>query len=791
MEQISEDGTNSVASSGQVNMEMSIIEELDFRFGAAKNKHQILSALEHCAVLHRIPLCNPNTTSEQARKDFRRERVLLNDVPFIPDNVDEDRCHAFDKTLNVLVERMARRKELYDTDLYSTTDAITDAVLQRACRTGAGADSFFAVQKLLCVEGTFVTQRTYVSDPPIRIDVFVADPEVEGEYMTSSRKVPSRSESSSLSGIAMDRESRDRDRDREAREMDGQRTPPATPPVGKSKRTMPSPLKISLKTLGFSSSSSSGHLKPSKHSGRSNNYNSSSASATEHATCIGTGVGIGSGSDTSLHGVVGCGVGCSGTGTTGSSGAVSGNFTPPATPSTSGVGRSFSSSSSAGVADFPSLSISRDPSLNNNHTLNAHNNTGAICCRIQVMNSFAIYDVAAIEEITGVASQDPDPWLEVEAIVVDESNFKTDKHWRKLQLIATCPATGKVYTSNHDASSSSRHSGRLSGRMILQELTSWLTSFPTHHHLVPHLHHHHHKNKQHRNGVVNNHPNQSTSVSHTNSADDTNLTTVQHIVVASYSLERVSPHPSDGPSSSEVSTPAALDSSFVSGSSSAACTPRDETGSDYSPINVYPSNGASRHVIGVKKTTSFSAADTRRQLSLHAVALAALQQDQDTPNGARDEYCYSAPHSLKYSAVPSPASTLQGLQVNSFDTTELAEPTASRGRMLSIDEGDGAERHTDNTDRGSSEMHSSYSSLPLRTHDDLNMLIPALRQLPGRSGFSSETSSNPEGGAYVYNNSGESSIENSFSRSTFNTKDVYLSSSITSSVGAETDGSFE
>lgn len=43
------------------------------------------------------------------------------------------------------------------------------------------------------------------------------------------------------------------------------------------------------------------------------------------------------------------------------------------------------------------------------------------------MNCFAIYDVSAIEDITGVPSQDPDPWLEVEAIVVDESNFKTDR----------------------------------------------------------------------------------------------------------------------------------------------------------------------------------------------------------------------------------------------------------------------------------------------------------------------------------------------------------------------------
>lgn len=267
----------------------------------------------------------------------------------------------------------------------------------------------------------------------------------------------------------------------------------------------------------------------------------------------------------------------------------------------------------------------------------------------------------------------------------------------------------------------------------------------------------------------------------------------------------MSPYPSDGPSSSAVSTPAHLDSSFLSVSSSAGGTPREESGSDYSPNNSYPSSsGSGRPAVGVKKTTSFSAADTRRQLSLHAVALAALQQDLDTPNSAqnsaRDEYCYSAPHSLKYSAVPSPASTLQGLQVHSFDTAD-AELAASRGRMLSIDEGEGGEggeRHTDNTDagtagtdRGSSEMHSSYSSLPLRTHDELNLLIPALRQLPGRSGFSSETSSDPEAGAHVYSMSEESSAGLSFSRSTFNGKDVYLTSSITSSIGAETDGSLE
>jgi hypothetical protein len=74
--------------------------------------------------------------------------------------------------------------------------------------------------------------------------------------------------------------------------------------------------------------------------------------------------------------------------------------------------------------------------------------------------------------------------------VVDESNFKTGRHWRKLQLIATCPESGKVFTSAYDPNMAKRESGRLSGRMILQELTSWFTSFPQHgssalHHQIP------------------------------------------------------------------------------------------------------------------------------------------------------------------------------------------------------------------------------------------------------------------------------------------------------------------
>ena len=66
--------------------------------------------------------------------------------------------------------------------------------------------------------------------------------------------------------------------------------------------------------------------------------------------------------------------------------------------------------------------------------------------RAQVMNSFAIYDTVAIDSITG-SQGDPPAWLEVEAVVVDESNFSTEEHWRRLQLVVTCPSTGKVSQS--------------------------------------------------------------------------------------------------------------------------------------------------------------------------------------------------------------------------------------------------------------------------------------------------------------------------------------------------------
>lgn len=80
-------------------------------------------------VLHCIPLSVTIVTSEQAKRDFRRERVLFNDVPFIPDKADIHRCHAFTLTLHRLVQRL-----LIIAKLQAQVDGIAETIMQRACR---------------------------------------------------------------------------------------------------------------------------------------------------------------------------------------------------------------------------------------------------------------------------------------------------------------------------------------------------------------------------------------------------------------------------------------------------------------------------------------------------------------------------------------------------------------------------------------------------------------------------------------------------------------------------------
>jgi hypothetical protein len=276
-------------------------------FGGLSTKEEVMHrVVEFSHLLSNIPLPEPITPYEQAHKDFRRERILFNQVPFVPDTTDVNRMHAFSHTITEFVTRICggdRPKRggaaktgapagggstgavagqsgykggpssaVYDRSGDNLSARVLDTILRRACRTSAGVDSFFMVQKLLAVEGTLVTQKPVVCDPPIRIDAFLIPFHIDDD--ATSTEVDSESASSDY-------------------------------------RTQ------------------------------------------------GKGVPLG--------------------------------------------------------------------------------------CRVEVHNFFAVYNLSSMDGITGDSGKDPPPWLEVETIVIDETNFLTSHHHRKLQLIVYCPATDKYY----------------------------------------------------------------------------------------------------------------------------------------------------------------------------------------------------------------------------------------------------------------------------------------------------------------------------------------------------------
>ena len=338
---------------------LTVLEELDQKFGSAKSKPEIVKALESCQVLHRIPLPEPSVSLEQALKDFYREKVLLNDVAFVPDRHDTDRSHGFSQTVYVLIEKLTRDTSVYNVQKYGTPTEVGNHLMQRACRTSAGSDSFFTVQKMLCTEGTFLTQKTMNIEPPVLIDIFLAPrPATAVELLNQRENNPQDSLNESSS---------------------------------------PAP------------------------------------SLTEN-------------------------------------------------PSISNINLSFKNQN-------PNNEQNNDPNNDNNNqqqhqqqqqyyqNIPLPSMKSDLCARVQVTNCFAIFDVESIDEIMGVESEDPIPWLDIESVVIDESNFSAGTHWRKLHLIVTNPETGVTYSSNESLNSLTeavRQSGRLSGRRVFQDLSSWL-----------------------------------------------------------------------------------------------------------------------------------------------------------------------------------------------------------------------------------------------------------------------------------------------------------------------------
>lgn len=302
-------------------------------FANLSTKEEVMRRItEHSHLLSNIPLPEPITPYEQAHKDFRRERILFNEVPFVPDTTDVNRMHAFSHTITEFITRICggdkpRRgmtktasggykggpsSTQHDHSGDNPSAAILDTILRRACRTSAGVDSFFMVQKLLAVEGTLVTQKPVVCDPPIRIDVFLI-PGMGGEVTAGV-----------IGGAA----------------------------------------------AGLLDAADGGSTEvDSEYSG--SDYRSGSRSSHAHSR---------------LH--------------------------------------------------LPSHSHARHVPGGGKYPL---------ACRVEVHNFFAVYNTAAMDGITGDSDKDPPPWLEVETIVIDETNFATGAHMRKLKLIIYVPEQDRYY----------------------------------------------------------------------------------------------------------------------------------------------------------------------------------------------------------------------------------------------------------------------------------------------------------------------------------------------------------
>ena len=114
-------------------------------------------------------LHSPSVVSiDQALKDFQREKVLLNGVPFVPDHLSPA---LFVTALKLLIDRYL----ILSSVSLSSSQTVNNIILQRACRTCSGADSFFKIEKIFHSHGVCLVQRSSSSEPPIIVDIFISD----------------------------------------------------------------------------------------------------------------------------------------------------------------------------------------------------------------------------------------------------------------------------------------------------------------------------------------------------------------------------------------------------------------------------------------------------------------------------------------------------------------------------------------------------------------------------------------------------------------------------------------
>ena len=90
------------------------VSSLETVFEGIETKEEMYSTIKS-TYFGRIPIHSPHIPLEQTQKDFRREKVLLNMIPFIPHETHVFRNDAFISTLSRLASLLLR--ELKDDEL--------------------------------------------------------------------------------------------------------------------------------------------------------------------------------------------------------------------------------------------------------------------------------------------------------------------------------------------------------------------------------------------------------------------------------------------------------------------------------------------------------------------------------------------------------------------------------------------------------------------------------------------------------------------------------------------------
>jgi hypothetical protein len=505
-------------------------------FREAKTKEDVIHVLtKNQHLVKKIPLPCPSVTIEQAKKDFRRERVLLNDVPYIPDQLDVSRSNGFAKSLSMLIDRIKNRGHINCTE---AEEDVADLIMRRACRTSAGADAFFTVQRLLCVDGTFVTQKTSGHDPPIRIDVFISsncedlfhNAEGSSQWIHTHNthgqrpfsEVILRSESGSLL-------------DGHTRPFSMSSVSEAAPPIlsqssgtalahiahgsavgvvlddPENRLQLPPPLRgssgisssssnvttesSSLSVGSLESDRSSGHdvllmlTDPSPAEGPNDSTTATTANTTEsparglpppptaavrphngvhsfsegHHNVNGPSL-FGQHEPSSHHNYVNNDgrVLCAVSMDTGESHGYVNVRSKHSNSEAPPLHSKLSQSSSPTPSGHRNTIFSWD-SKTSQQSLQSRLNSAAVamsglydhssisrelCCRVEMRNAFAIYDVSAMDVLCGDPNVDPPAWIDLEAVLVDESNFKTGENYRRLELHILSPKLAKKTTKS-------------------------------------------------------------------------------------------------------------------------------------------------------------------------------------------------------------------------------------------------------------------------------------------------------------------------------------------------------